>query len=171
MTELNNLPHDLDFINKHIYMPSSYILTEFINQKEGSEYDACSFFLNNKKIVFRKSKITPTKTGQFVTIWKRNEAGITAPFDSADDLDFIIITLRDGENFGQFIFPKSVLLKQGIISQNGKGGKRGIRVYAPWDIANSKQAEKTKKWQSDYFLIIQKDGSTDLALAKKLPHV
>ena len=52
---------------------------------ESAEYGACSFKLNGKTIQFRVSKITPTKTGQFVTIWKRNKEGITEPFDNADN--------------------------------------------------------------------------------------
>jgi hypothetical protein len=69
---------------------------------------------------------------------------------------------------GQFIFPKTVLANKGIISKNGISGKRGIRVYPPWDVPNNKQAEKTQRWQLNYFLTIKTDGTTDLDLAKKL---
>jgi hypothetical protein len=41
-------------------------------EKESSEYCAYRFEINTKKILFRQAKITPTKTGQFVTLWKRN---------------------------------------------------------------------------------------------------
>jgi hypothetical protein len=83
-------------------------------------------------------------------------------------IDFILITTRGGNNLGQFIFPKSVLADKGIITRNDKEGKRGIRVYPPWDIAKNKQAEKTQNWQINYFLIIRSDNSTDLDLTKKL---
>ncbi|HLO52782.1 MAG TPA: MepB family protein [Saprospiraceae bacterium] len=135
---------------------------------ESKEYGACTFELNGKKIEQRISKITPTKTGQFVTIWKRNKEGITEPFDISDDFDFIIITSKSGDNFGQFIFPKSVLADKGIITRNGKIGKRGIRVYPPWDFATNKQALKTQSWQTKYFLTIKNDSSNDFDLAKKL---
>ena len=42
-------------------------------EKESSEYCAHRFEINNKKILFRQAKITPTKIGQFVTLWKRNK--------------------------------------------------------------------------------------------------
>ena len=144
---------------------------DFNNPKlnvESIEYCACSFELDGKKIQYRVSKITPTKNGQFVTIWKRNQDGITEPFDYSDEIDFIIITARSGDNLGQFIFPKRVLADKGIMTQNGKSGKRGIRVYPPWDKPESKQAEKTQSWQLDYFLTIEINDSTDFDLAKKL---
>jgi len=36
------------------------------------------------------------------------------------------------------------LADKSIISKNGKLGKRGIRVYPPWDMVTNKQAEKTQ---------------------------
>jgi hypothetical protein len=118
---------------------------------ESKEYGACTFELNGKIIEQRVAKITPTKTGQFVTVWKRNKEGITEPFNIADNFDFVIITARDNENFGQFIFPRLVLADKGVITRNGKEGKREIRVYPPWDITTNKQAEKTQNWQTKYF--------------------
>jgi hypothetical protein len=59
-------------------------------------------------------------------------------------------------------FLKSVLADKGIITKNGKEGKRGIRVYPPWDIATNKQAEKTQSWQTKYFLLLIKMVSTQL---------
>ena len=123
--------------------------------------------MNDKLIQYRVANITPTKIGQFVAIWKRNNNGITVPFDVADSLDFMIISVRDSENFGQFIFPKSVLVSHGIISQNEKGGKRGIRVYAPWDKPENKQAIKTQAWQVNYFVEIRENSHLDLEFVKK----
>jgi hypothetical protein len=45
------------------------------------------------------------------------------------------------------------LADKGIITKNGKEGKRGIRVYPPWDIATNKQAEKTQRWQMLFLMI------------------
>lgn len=165
---LNTIHSDIRVVKELVYDKCGFDLTNLTQNLESKEYGACSFELNGKTIQQRVSKITPTKTGQFVTIWKRNEDGITEPFDILDDIDFIIITSKSGDNFGQFIFPTSVLADNGIITRNGKEGKRGIRVYPPWDIATSKQAEKTQSWQTKYFLTIKKDNSTDLDLAKKL---
>ena len=174
MTEENRLktinPFHKDFriVKRLVFDKCGFGLKKLKWNTESLEYGACSFELNGKAIEYRVSKITPTKTGQFVTIWKRGKNGETTPFDTSDTLDFIIITSRSGDNFGQFIFPKAILADKGIISQNDKEGKRGIRVYPPWDIAPNKQAEKTRSWQTKYFLTIQTDDSTDLDLANKL---
>ncbi|TEB40617.1 hypothetical protein D0809_29700, partial [Flavobacterium circumlabens] len=103
------------------------------------EYSAYRFQLNGKNICYREAKITPTKTGQFVTLWKRNQSSKTIePFDASDAIDYIIISVRKQELFGQFIFPKSVLLAKGIFSTDAKEGIRATRVYPPWDETKSK---------------------------------
>jgi hypothetical protein len=80
----------------------------------------------------------------------------------------MIISVRDSEKFGQFIFPKSVLVSKGIVSKNGKGGKRGIRVYAPWDKPENKQAIKTQDWQVNYFVEIKENSQVDLEIVKRI---
>lgn len=168
MANFNSFHGDLKIAKDLVYEQCNLSFSNLNWNAESMEYGACSFELDGKKIEHRTSKITPTKTGQFVTIWKRNKDGITEPLNINDPIDFVFITARSGDNFGQFIFPKKVLADRGIITQNGKSGKRGIRVYPPWDIPTSKQAEKTQNWQLDYFLNIKKDSSIDIAFAKKL---
>ena len=158
---------DLQLAEKLLYNECGFQLQHLVWNSESANYGACSFELNNKLIQYRVANITPTKIGQFVAIWKRNSEGITAPFDVSDSLDFMIISVRDSENFGQFIFPKSVLVSHGIISQNEKGGKRGIRVYAPWDKPENKQAIKTQAWQVNYFVEIREKSHLDLEFVKK----
>jgi len=58
---------------------------------------------------------------------------------------------------GQFVFPKSELINKGIITTKKKGGKRGFRIYPEWDIATSKQAKKTQKWQLKYFFKLEEN--------------
>ena len=168
LTTIISIHSDLKVVKELVYDKCGFDLTNLKQNLESVEYGAYSFNLNEKKVQHRVSKITPTKIGQFVTIWKRNKDGITEPFDILDDIDFIIITSKSGDNFGQFIFPKSVLADNGIITRNCKEGKRGIRVYPPWDIATNKQAIKTQSWQTKYFLTIKNDNSTDLDLTKEL---
>jgi hypothetical protein len=168
MESINSFHHDLKTAKEMVYDQCNLVITNPKLNTESFEYGACSFELDGKKIQHRVSKITPTKNGQFVTIWRRNQDGIIEPFDINDKIDFTIITARSGENLGQFIFPKRVLADKGIITQNGKSGKRGIRVYPPWDKPESKQAEKTQNWQLHYFLTIKTDSSKDIGLVKKL---
>ncbi|WP_205943125.1 MepB family protein [Pedobacter cryotolerans] len=148
-----------------LYDKCGVSFTEFNKQKESIEYDACTFKLNGKSVICRTAKITPTKIGQFVTVWKRSENGITIPFNINDNFDFFVITTLNGKLFGQFIFPKSVLLAKGVISGENSAGKRGIRVYPPWDLTTSKQAQKTQHWQLAYFVNFDDDYP---ALIKKL---
>lgn len=159
---------DLEMIKELVYDKCGFELINIKPHKESLEYAACSFELDGRTVEYRASKITPTKTGQFVTIWKRNQDGITAPFDASDGIDFIVITSKSDDNIGQFIFPISVLLDKGIVSRNGKGGKRGIRVYPSWDKVMSKQAEKTQTWQMNYFVLIHRDNQIDLNRVRKL---
>lgn len=69
---------------------------------------------------------------------------------------------------GHFVFPKSALVKKGVFSVSGKGGKRALRVYPPWDKAESTQAAKTQCWQLEYFAEIPKSKSIDIQKFKTL---
>lgn len=162
---------DLQKIVELLFEPKGLQLKNPYAEPEGKDYLAYRFHVNDKKVLFRMSKITPTKSGQFVTLWKRNELGITAPFDANDPFDLIIIACKSDPNLGVFIFSKFALLQHQIISVHGKGGKRGMRVYPPWDTAESKQAKKTQTWQTDYFFSLAPSGQPNQALIQKLIHV
>jgi hypothetical protein len=151
--EVNTNPQNQAIIaGKQLYSKCGTVFSAMQKQTESIEYGACSFMLNQQNIQYRESKITPTKTGQFVTIWKRNPAGITTPFSANDNIDFMIITCKNDKNLGQFIFPKSILLQKAIMSDHCKQGKRGMRVYPPWDVATNAQAIKSQQWQCNYFI-------------------
>lgn len=120
-------------------------------EKESAVYNACQLQLNDKKVLFRTAKITPTKTGQFVILWKRTANGIIAPFTAEDGFDLVIINTKTEDHFGQFVFPSAILIEKGIFSTDLKEGKRAMRVYPPWNKTTSKQAQKTQQWQLDYF--------------------
>jgi len=147
----NLLPKDLLRAKELIYDSCHFECTQPKPEAESSDYDAYVFQLKQKYICYRMAKITPTKTGQFVTLWKRNKTGIIEPFDFSDSIDFVIVSVRKDDLFGQFIFPKSVLLEKGIFSTSTREGKRATRVYPPWDETSSKQAQKTQEWQLRYF--------------------
>ncbi|OKP96486.1 MepB family protein [Paenibacillus sp. P46E] len=61
-------------------------------------------------------------------------------------------TFKNENEFGQFVFPKDILLKQNILRSASTKGKMAIRVYPSWDSPSSKQAMKTQKWQLPYFV-------------------
>lgn len=159
---------DLLLAQKWVYEPSGWVIEHFATERESQEYAASSFTLNQKQIRFRVAKITPTKIGQFVTLWKRTGSGPIQPFDREDLLDLFVISVRKAERLGQFVFPKRVLCEKGIVSKEGKGGKRAIRVYPPWDVADNKQATETQKWQLPYFFEIPLTAQADVSYVQKL---
>jgi len=142
--------------------------TNVVPEKESQEYGACEFTMNNRRIKFRAAKITPKKTGQFVTFWKRIESGLIAPYDILDPFDLLVVSVRKETHFGQFVFPKSVLYQKGYISKEQQGGKRAMRVYPPWDITEIKQAQKTQSWQTAYFFEIYPNKCPNRTKIQKL---
>jgi len=162
---MEGLPTEFLYLKKLLSKNNDFEISQVLIEKESSEYGACSFILNNKNIRFRSAKITPTKTGQFVTLWKRINQGPIQPFDNSDPIDVFIISVRKKDYFGLFAFPKAVLIDKGIVSDK-KEGKRAIRVYPSWDLTTSKQAQKTQKWQLDYFVEIPENETMDSELVK-----
>ena len=163
---MKNLNSELRKIKEIGYDNCSLLMSDLVIEAESIAYKACSFKLNELDIICRKAKITPKKIGQFVTFWKRNADNITEPFDETTQIDFYVINVMKDNRLGQFVFPKSILIKKKIMSAAGKDGKRGFRVYPIWDIPNNKQAKKTKDWQTKYF--IEFDSNIDFNLLSRL---
>lgn len=145
--------HELQFLGNTLNIK----LTNLIKDQECEAYLGYSFHLESLRIKYRKAKITPTKTGQFVTLWKRNVEGKTIAFHEVDPFDFYLIETKKDMQHGLFVFPKKVLVQQQILSSI-KEGKRGFRVYPIWDVAENKQAKKTQVWQSNYFINFNQDN-------------
>lgn len=162
------IPPDLLEAQKYAYEPSQLTSNNFMRESEGKEYGASQFEMNQRRIKFRVAKITPTKTGQFVTLWKRRRTGPILPYDMADDVDLFIVSVRTAQHFGQFVFPKVVLCEKGIVSKEGRGGKRAMRIYPPWDITDNQQAKETQAWQLLYFFEIPPQGNVDTVRVQKL---
>lgn len=118
---------------------------------EGQDYEAAQFEIHGALVKYRTAKLTPKKLGFFVTFWKRIE-GVTCPYTDADDFDFLAVSCTKLDRCGQFVFPKSVLADRGIVASSKQSGKRGMRVYPPWELPTSKQAVATQSWQINYFI-------------------
>lgn len=152
----------LTYINKMIYEPNHLILRSVQEENQNSKYGAGTFELSSKTVRFRIANITPTKIGQFVAIWEKDENNKNQPFTYKEAPDLLVITtFKDNKEFGQFIFPKKILLKQNILMSSSTKGKMAIRVYPSWDKPTSEQAMKTQKWQLPYFV--------DMSDLSKLP--
>lgn len=164
----NAIHQELINMKQRVYDPSGFEYTQPVMEPESSEYGAYTFEVNGFSVRFRVAKITPTKIGQFVTLWKRFGSGPIQPYDFSNPVDFFIISTRKNDCCGQFVFPKSILVQRNVFSINANGGKRAIRVYPPWDVTVSRQAQKTQKWQMEYFIEIPKNGEIDIDRAKRL---
>jgi len=168
MTVSKNIYPDLELIDNLVFKPCGLDFSNFEKELESQEYSACNFKLDKQNIKFRVAKITPSKIGQFVTLWKRNEKGITQPFHISDDIHFYLIAARQQNQLGLFIFTKYVLHDNKILSDKIGDGKRGIRLYPGWDLTTNKQAQKTQQWQTKYLLEIPHDKLIDMKQAKHL---
>ncbi|MBA3237328.1 MAG: MepB family protein [Parachlamydiaceae bacterium] len=153
---------------KFAYEPCGMICENFEKEAESEEYAASVFRMNDRRIKYRIGKVTPTKIGQFVTLWKRIGDSVILPHDLADEVDLFIVSVRNIHHFGQFVFPKSVLFEKGVISKEGKGGKRAIRIYPPWETTVSSLATKSQAWQVKYFFEISENGKVDSKKIKTL---
>lgn len=150
---MNDFYTALNYVNKMIYEPNDLIVKSVQEEKQNSKYCAGTFLLSSRTIRFRVAKITPTKVGQFVAFWEKDENNKNQPYLYEEAPNLLVITTFKNENeFGQFIFPKEVLLKQNILRSTSTRGKMAIRVYPSWDSPSSKQALKTQKWQLPYFV-------------------
>ncbi len=160
---------ELLLCNQLVYEPNGLIfMSDPVKEPESSNYAACQLVLNTIRIEFRVARATPIKSGHFVTFWKRNEKGLTTPYDMKDMIDLFVVCVRERDKFGQFVFPKNVLVSRNIISVDGKGGKRAIRVYAPWVSVESSQALKTQNWQIKYFIDLSDNRRIDFECVKEL---
>ncbi|MFE3445038.1 MepB family protein [Nocardia sp. NPDC059180] len=139
-----------------------------VPEQENAEYGAFVSSVGRGSVRFRVGKLTPAKVGLFVTVWRRAEDGSTEPLAAEDGIDLLVVTAREGKCFGQFVFPKTALVEHGIVSVEGRGGKRGFRVYPPWSPTGNRQAMRSQKWQCDYFLELEGHEKVDVQHAKRL---
>ncbi len=162
-------PHpDLLAAQALAYAPCGYSVDQLKPELESAAYAACSVLLNSLRVQYRVAKTTPTKTGQFVTLWKRVGTGPIQPFELSDPVDVFVVSTRSKPHFGQFVFPKAVLAARGMVATNGKGGKRAMRVYPPWASTTSRQARSTQIWQAAYYVDLSAAAQVDLARVRAL---
>lgn len=162
---MNDFYKALNYINENLYQPNRLFISDVKEEVQNSDYGAGVFQLNEKSVRFRVAKITPNKAGQFVVFWEKNENGKNQSFSYEKATDLLVINTFTEHKFGQFVFPKEVLVKQNILKTTDKKGKMAIRVYPEWEKPTSKQAIKTQKWQLEYFIEVDK---TDHFLIQKL---
>lgn len=151
---MNKFNNAVNYVNRILYKPNHLFINNIKEENQNSDYGAGVFQLNSKSIRFRVAKITPNKIGQFVAFWEKDDKNKNQPFSYNQSPDLLVINTFKDNHFGQFIFPKEVLIKKGILKTNEQDGKMAIRVYPSWDTPTNKQAIATQKWQLIYFIDI-----------------
>ena len=109
---MNNFNNIIQNLNNIVYKPNNLMITNLKEEKQNAEYAGCLFHLNNKTIRFRKSKVTPNKTGQFVSFGRKMKICEIERSLIKVAPDLLVITCIADNKLGQFIFPKEILLKE-----------------------------------------------------------
>ncbi|QXQ10762.1 MepB family protein [Paeniglutamicibacter sp. Y32M11] len=122
-------------------------------------YSGCSFVLTDgtgkqNRAVFRAAKVTPTKAGLFVTLWIRGTDGQTRPYRATDGIDVLYVAAHTAGGYGYFRFTAADLLKAKILAGDASAGKRGFRLYTPWDTSLNRTAQNTWLWQQHCFTVL-----------------
>ncbi|MGG1219912.1 MepB family protein, partial [Priestia endophytica] len=101
---MNNFFTALTYVNKTIYESNHLTVKSVQEEKQNSKYGAGTFQLSSKTVRFRVANITPTKVGQFVAFWEKDENNKNHPYlyEEAPDL-LVITTFKNKNEFGQFI--------------------------------------------------------------------
>ena len=181
----NTCYNQLSMLLSDILIPTGYKLTHDVELDlwpENSKYCAFNFGLNNKRIIYRKAKLTLERPGAFLTLWQRPSLHSSTdnkpiPLKSTD-LDYLFIRVQDStaDRDGLFIFPVTTLVEQGVVSSDKNKGKTAFRVFPPWSedrgLTGTKvfsvSGKKAQAWQLPYYVEIKKKGHNDNLLLEKI---
>ncbi|MBL3698802.1 MepB family protein [Leucobacter luti] len=120
-------------------------------EEQSSDYESGLATIGSGTWRIRTARITPTKPGAFVAVWRRSPSGATEPFESSDECAGLMVFVSDADRFGVFTFTREHLTKLGVVRSSRARGKRGFRVYPPWNTNLNAQAARTQRAQADAF--------------------
>lgn len=120
-------------------------------EEQSGDYEAGTVRLGEELWRVRTARITPTKPGGFVAVWRRDAEGRTQPFDARDPAAGLLVCIAEGERFGVFRFTSARLAELGVTRSAAHAGKRGFRVYPSWSVGLNAQAERTRAAQAPAF--------------------
>ena len=125
---------------------------QVVPEEQGSDYEAGRVALSSGQWRIRTARITPSKPGAFVAVWRRSTSGTAEPFDVSDECDGLIVFVVDGHRFGMFKFTRDHLTELGVVQSSHAPGKRGFRVYPSWSTSLNAQAVRTQRAQAKAFV-------------------
>lgn len=126
-------------------------ISDAVAEEQGSDYESGVVEIGGGSWRIRTARVTPTKLGAFVAVWRRAPGGSTEPFSSADECDGLLVFVKDGARFGAFAFTREHLVNLGIVQSSRHPGKRGFRVYPSWCESLNAQATRTQRAQAGAF--------------------
>lgn len=121
-------------------------------EKQNKEYEGALITINHTQYRSRLAKLTPKKKGYFVAFWEKDNHKKNQAFSYEESPEKLIVAIIDESKKGLFIFPKTILLEQGILRTDSQKGKMAIRIYPSWETDLNSSATKTQKWQVPYFV-------------------
>lgn len=133
------------------WIKSDDSIQNLLVEEQNQAYEGLTFELNDETYRSRLAKKTPNKKGYFVVFWEKNRQNNNQPYAFESAPNQLIVLILDEEKQGVFLFPKKVLLEQGILTNQTSKGKMGIRVYPTWESELNTSAQRTQKWQAVYF--------------------
>ncbi|WP_084697609.1 MepB family protein [Glaciibacter superstes] len=120
-------------------------------ETQSSDYESGMVLLESGLWRIRTGRITPTKPGAFVAVWRRLDDGSTVPFGADDPAVGLHVFVEEQDHFGVFQFAAEQLASLGISQTEQSPGKRGFRVYPSWSTGLNRQAARSQKAQSPAF--------------------
>lgn len=120
-------------------------------EEQHSDYEAAVAILGAEAWRVRTARITPTKPGAFVAVWRRARDGSTQPFDVDGPTTGLIVLVEEEPRFGCFRFTTAHLDALGVVRSARRPGKRGFRVYPAWCSGLNTQAARTQRAQAPAF--------------------
>ncbi|WP_461170741.1 MepB family protein [Arthrobacter sp. Z1-15] len=120
-------------------------------EEQNSDYESGVVRIGNEQWRVRTARITQTKPGAFVAVWKRGEGGSTRPFTADESMSGLLVFVEEQERFGVFQFTPAHLISLGYVSSDLHPGKRGFRVYPAWCADLNSQASRTQRAQAASF--------------------
>ncbi len=133
---------------------TSRVASSVAPEEQHSDYEAGLADINGEMWRIRTARVTPTKPGAFVALWRRSDSGETAPFTDDGRVAGVLVFVDDGMNFGVFRFEPSHLVQLGIFASARSKGKRGFRVYPSWCKDLNSQASKSQRDQAKAFSLL-----------------
>lgn len=120
-------------------------------EEQNSDYESGIVRIGKEQWRIRTARITPTKPGAFVAVWKRSESGTTRPFTVDESMSGLLVFVTEEDRLGVFQFTTAHLVTLGYVSSHLHPGKRGFRVYPSWCTDLNSQASRTQRAQEAAF--------------------